>query len=75
MSFDAVDWRMTGDERLERYRLNAEKCLALAQTFNDRQSKHTLVGMANTWLKLAEQHLKNREAETPTPRLSDDDLK
>jgi hypothetical protein len=31
--------------------------------------------MANTWLKLAEQHLKNRETETPTPRLSDDDLK
>jgi hypothetical protein len=25
---------MTGNERLERYRLNAEKCLALAQTFN-----------------------------------------
>jgi predicted thioesterase len=37
--------------------------------------------MANTWLKLAEQHLKNGETtlvyETPTPRLkaSDDDLK
>jgi hypothetical protein len=68
---------MTGDERLEGYRLNAEKCLALAQTFNDPQSKRALIGMANTWLKLAEQHLKNRETETPTPRLktSDDDLK
>jgi hypothetical protein len=71
---------MTGDERLERYRLNAEKCLALAHTFNDPQSKRTLIGMANTWLKLAEQHLKNSETtlyETPTPRLktSDDDLK
>jgi hypothetical protein len=53
---------MTGDEeRLERYRLNAEKCLALAQTFNDPQSKRSLIGMGNTWLKLAEQHLKNRE--------------
>jgi hypothetical protein len=37
--------------------------------------------MANTWLKLAEQNLKNSETtlvyETPTPRLkaSDDDLK
>jgi hypothetical protein len=30
---------MTGDERLEWYRLNAEKCLALAQTFGDPQSK------------------------------------
>jgi hypothetical protein len=72
---------MTRDERLERYRQNAEKCLTLAQTFNDRQSKRTLIEMANTWLKLAEQHLKNSETtlvyETPTPRLkmSDDDLK
>ena len=72
---------MTRNERLERYRLNAEKCLALAQTFNDHQSKRTLIGMANTWLKLAEQNLKNSKTtlvyETPTPRLkaSDDDLK
>jgi hypothetical protein len=72
---------MTRNERLERYRLNAEKCLTLAETFNDHQSKRTLIGMANTWLKLAEQHLKNSETtlvyETPTPRLkaSDDDLK
>jgi hypothetical protein len=71
---------MTGDERLERYRPNAEKCLALAQTFSDPQSKRTLIGMANTWLKLAEQHLKNRETtfvyETPMPRLkTSDDLK
>jgi hypothetical protein len=55
-------------------------CLALAQTFNDLQSKRTLIGMANTWLKLAEQHLKNSETalvyETPTPRLkASDDLK
>jgi hypothetical protein len=71
---------MTRDERLERYRLNAEKCLALAQTFNDRRSKRVLIGMANTWLKLAEQHLKNSETrvvyETPKPRLNaSDDLK
>ena len=63
---------MTGNERLERYRLNAEKCLALAQTFNDHQSKRTLIEMANTWLKLAEQHLKNGKItlvyETPPPR-------
>ena len=72
---------MTRDERLERYRLNVEKCLTLAQTFNDHQSKRTLIEMANTWLKLAERHLKNSETtlvyETPTSRLktSDDDLK
>jgi hypothetical protein len=44
------------------------------------QSKRTLIEMANTWLKLAEQHLKNSETtlvyETPTPlKTSDDDLK
>jgi hypothetical protein len=74
---------MAGDERLERYRLNAEKYLALAQTFNDHDSKRALIEMANTWLKLAEQHLKNSETTlvyetpTPTPRLktSNDDLK
>ena len=72
---------MTRNERLKRYRLNAEKCLTLAETFNDHQSKRTLIEMANTWLKLAEQHLKNSETtlvyETPTPRLkaSDNDLK
>jgi hypothetical protein len=40
---------MTGNERLERYRLNAEKCLALAQTFNDHQSKRTLIEMGLSW--------------------------
>jgi hypothetical protein len=72
---------MAGDERLERYQLNAQKCFALAQTFKDSESKRTLIGMANAWLNLAEQHLKNSKSalvyETPTPRLkaSDDDLK
>jgi hypothetical protein len=60
---------MAGDERLERYRLNAEKCLALAQKFNDQESKRAMLGMANAWLTLAEQHLKNSETvlvyETP----------
>jgi hypothetical protein len=44
------------------------------------QSKRTLIEMANTSLKLAEQHLKNSETtlvyETPPPRLkASDDLK
>jgi hypothetical protein len=63
---------MAGDERLERYRLNAEKCLTLAQTINDHESKHALLGMANAWLTLAEQHVKNSETvlvyETPPQR-------
>ena len=62
---------MAGDERLERYRLNAEKCLALAQTFNDHESKRALIAMANAWVMLAEQHLKNGETSTPRPKASD----
>ena len=50
-----------GDGRLERYRRNAEKCLDLAQSFNDPESKRSLLAMANAWLILAEQHLKNSE--------------
>jgi hypothetical protein len=58
---------MAGDGRLERYRLNAESCLELAQTFTDPESKRSLLGMANAWLMLAEQHLKNSEYEPPSP--------
>lgn len=58
--------------RLERYRQNAESCLELAQTFTDPENKRALLGMANAWLTLAEQHLKNSETtlvyETPPPR-------
>ena len=53
---------MEGDERLEKYRRNAEKCLELAQTFNDQDRKRIMVGMANAWLTLAEQHLRNSES-------------
>jgi hypothetical protein len=58
---------MAGDGRLERYRLNAESCLELAQTFTDPESKRSLLGMANAWLMLAEQHLKNGEYGPPSP--------
>lgn len=67
-----------GDSQLDRYRRNAEKCLQLAQTFNDPESKRALLGMACAWLTLAEQHIKNSETalvyKTPTPplRASDD---
>jgi hypothetical protein len=50
---------MVDEERLARYRQNAEKCLALAESFNDPESKRALVAMANAWLMLTEQHLKN----------------
>jgi hypothetical protein len=59
---------MAGDERLERYRLNAEKCLKLAHTFNDRERRRVMLGMANAWLTLAERHLKNSETVLATRR-------
>ena len=52
---------MAGDGRLERYRLNAEKCLTLAQTFTNFENKRALLAMANAWLTLAEQLLKKSE--------------
>jgi hypothetical protein len=52
---------MTEDGRVERYRRNAEKCLELAQVFNDQERKQIMLAMANAWLTLAEQHLKNSE--------------
>jgi hypothetical protein len=60
---------MAVDARLERYRLNAEKCFELAQTFNDQERRRVMLGMANAWLTLAEQHLRNSKTvlahETP----------
>ncbi len=46
-------------ERVERYRLNAEKCLQLAQTLDDLDAKRELLVMANAWLILAAQGEKN----------------
>jgi hypothetical protein len=47
---------------------------------HDNERRRILIGMANAWLRLAEQHLKNRETalvcETPTlPLKASDDLK
>jgi hypothetical protein len=43
----------------ERYRRNAEKCLQLAQNFNDLEARRSLLVMANAWLALAAQREKN----------------
>ena len=63
---------MAEDEREAQYRLNAEKCLELATTFSDPESKRALLVMANAWLMLAAQRSKNSETilvyQTPTPR-------
>jgi hypothetical protein len=53
---------MVDEERLARYWQNAEKCLALAESFNDPESKLALVVMANAWLLLTEQHVKNSKS-------------
>jgi hypothetical protein len=50
---------MTVDGRADIYRLNAEPCLQLARSFSDRECRLIMLGMANAWLTLAEQHLKN----------------
>src|SRR5205085_1948854 len=58
-------------ELLERYRRNAEKCLQLAQNFNDLEAKRSLLMMANAWLTLAAQREKNINPmpgqESPSP--------
>jgi hypothetical protein len=46
-------------ELVERYRLNAEKCLKLAQTFKDLEAKRELLVMASAWLMLTTQREKN----------------
>jgi hypothetical protein len=58
-------------ELLEHYRRNAEKCLQLAQNFNDLEAKRSLLMMANAWLTLAAQREKNINPmpgqESPSP--------
>ena len=49
-------------ELVERYRLNAEKCLQLAQNFQELEAKRELLVMANACLVLATQREKNIEA-------------
>ena len=55
-------------ERVEQYRLNADKCLELAETFKDPDAKRTMFAMADAWLTLAGQRVKNIETvDRPSP--------
>jgi ABC-type uncharacterized transport system ATPase component len=45
-------------ERLERYRRNVEKCLAVATTFKDPEARRTMLVTADEWLMLAAQRAK-----------------
>jgi hypothetical protein len=57
--------------QFEMYRLRAAECSDIAKRVRDRESKRTLLWMANGWLHLAEQADKNYEIspgyETPEP--------
>jgi hypothetical protein len=55
-------------ERVGQYRLNADKCLELAETFKDPDAKRTMFAMATAWLTLAEQRVKNIETVDPPSR-------
>jgi hypothetical protein len=57
---------LTEDGLSQRYRLNAEKCLELAQRFKQPDAKRTMVAMSRAWLILAEQHSKKSKTETLT---------
>ena len=51
-------------KKVEAYRLNAERCQQLAQTFKDAEAKRALFAMADAWLMLAAQRVKNIEGRT-----------
>jgi hypothetical protein len=57
---------------VDEYLRNARSCLELASQQTAPMSKATLINMATTWSRLAEQAVKNRKAdlvyEPPLPR-------
>jgi hypothetical protein len=65
---------MSDSEVVAAYRLHAAKCIEIAHRSSDLESKLVLLDMAQSWLALAEQAIKNGETvlvyETPIPRQS-----
>ena len=63
---------MHPDELVATYRLHAANCIEIAQRVTDPESRLSLLAMAQSWLKLAEQAVKNSETtlvyETPPPK-------
>ena len=63
---------MSGGDFLMTYRRNAAKCVEIAQRTSDVESRLALLDMAQAWLALAEQAMKNSETvlvyETPAAR-------
>jgi hypothetical protein len=54
------------------YRLHAAHCVELAERISDAEGRLALLSMAQSWLALAEQAVKNSETalvyETPIPK-------
>jgi hypothetical protein len=63
---------MHPDELVATYQLHAANCIEIAQRTTDPKSRLSLLAMAQSWLKLAEQAVKNSETvlvyETPPPK-------
>jgi hypothetical protein len=54
--------------RAEEYRRYARQCLEIAPTFQDEEARATLLGLAQTWLRLAHLRVANRHiAELKSP--------
>jgi hypothetical protein len=64
--------RMAANEFASRYRLHAAHCVELAELISDAEGRLGLLAMAQSWLALAEQAIKNSETvlvyETPIPK-------
>jgi len=62
---------MSANEFASRYRLHAAHCVELAERSSDAEGRLALLAMAQSWLALAEQAVKNSETvlvyETPIP--------
>ena len=60
-------------QRVEQYRLNAERCFEAGKQFNDPEAKRTMFAMAHGWMMLAVQRVKNIAAgNAPTSPSPDD---
>ena len=56
------------DDLLATYKLHAANCIEIAQRVTDPNSRLSLLAMAQSWLKLAEQAVKNSETVWCTKR-------
>jgi NADPH:quinone reductase-like Zn-dependent oxidoreductase len=64
--------KMMRQDLVANYRQHAANCIEIAQHLSDSQAKLVLLNMAQSWLALAEQAVKNSETvlvyETPIPK-------